>query len=156
MLRLLLGERGKFQRRGKTDKQTMICSHGWRDYCGDILKQNMGFIPIAISPHGHTSGLFNQHTYARQSHLVLILIRSASTLLRLIVFGCLEQDSLEYSETCWRFVEARTLPRHLVQWLLSCHVPSALVWSWTRFNHILSAIASHLIRAKARCSVFSK
>ena len=30
---------------------------------GDILKQNMGFIPIAISPHGRTSGLYNRHMY---------------------------------------------------------------------------------------------
>ena len=61
-LLLLLGERGKFQRRGKTDKQTMISLTG-DEIIGDILKHNMGFIPIAISPHGRTSCLFNRHMY---------------------------------------------------------------------------------------------
>jgi len=61
-MRLRLGERGKFQRRGKTDKETMISLTG-DEIIGNIIQQNMGFIPIAISPHGHTSSLWNRHMY---------------------------------------------------------------------------------------------
>ena len=61
-MRLQLGEKGKFQRRGKTDKATMISLTG-DEIIGDILKQNMGLIPIAISPFGRTSSLYNRHMY---------------------------------------------------------------------------------------------
>ena len=61
-MRLRLGEKGKFQRRGKTDKQTGISLTG-DEIVGHILKQNMGFIPIAVSPHGKTSSLWDRHMY---------------------------------------------------------------------------------------------
>ena len=61
-MRLRLGEKGKFQRRGMTDKETMI-SYTGDEIIGEILKENMALIPIAISPHGHTSGLWNRHMY---------------------------------------------------------------------------------------------
>ena len=55
-LRLWNGEKKKYQRRGKTDKQTMISLSG-DDIIGEILDQNMGFIPFAVSPGGHIGGL---------------------------------------------------------------------------------------------------
>ena len=45
-----------------TDKETMI-SYTGDEIIGEILKENMALIPIAISPHGHTSGLWNRHMY---------------------------------------------------------------------------------------------
>ena len=61
-MRLRLGERGKFQCRGNTDKERMILLTGDKNI-GNILQQNMAFIPVAISPHGHTSSFWNRHTY---------------------------------------------------------------------------------------------
>ena len=61
-LRLWNGEKKKYQRRGKTDKTTLISLSG-DDIIGEILAQNMGFIPCAVSPGGHLGGLFNAFLY---------------------------------------------------------------------------------------------
>jgi len=55
-LRLWNGEKKEYQRRGKTDKQTMRSAYR-DDIIGEILDQNMGFIPFAVSPGGHPGGL---------------------------------------------------------------------------------------------------
>ena len=61
-MRLRLGEKSKFQRQGKTDTETGITLTG-DEIIGDILKDNNAFVPIAVSPHGRTSSLWNRHMY---------------------------------------------------------------------------------------------
>jgi hypothetical protein len=63
-LRLRKGEKGKFMRRGKTDKETMMTLTG-DQIIGEIINNNMALLPIAISPHGHLGSLFERFLYGR-------------------------------------------------------------------------------------------
>ena len=143
-MRLLLGERGKFQRRGKTDKQTMISLTG-DEIIGDILKHNMGFIPIAISPHGRTSGLFNRHMYGTPVAPCPEFDKKrihAPAAYRLAASNKVPWNVLQRADDLWRHEHPNT------SYSGSYHAMSPRRW----FDHELglitsSAIASHLIRA---------
>ena len=53
----------KFQRKGHTDKETKRTSSG-DEIMGNIIRNDMGFVPISISPHGHPAGsLFERFMY---------------------------------------------------------------------------------------------
>jgi hypothetical protein len=65
-MRLREGEKKKFCRDSKTDKQTGIA------YSGDEImrlmeRDNLALIPVAITPHGHTSPLFNRLLYGHDT-----------------------------------------------------------------------------------------
>ena len=61
-LRLRNGEKLKFQRRGKTDKSTMVTLTG-DQIIADIIRNNMALLPIAISAHGQFGSLFKRFLY---------------------------------------------------------------------------------------------
>ena len=56
------GEEKKFCRRGKTDKQNQATCSG-EEIFQLINNNNMPLIPVAVTPHGHTSPLFNRFLY---------------------------------------------------------------------------------------------
>ena len=61
-MRLRDGERDKFQRDGASCKETGITLSG-DDMIGSILKNNMGFVPIALTAHGRMGSLIERVLY---------------------------------------------------------------------------------------------
>ena len=61
-MRLREGEKKKFCRDGKTDKENGITYSG-DDIMGLIERDNMVLISAVFSPHGHTSQIFNRLIY---------------------------------------------------------------------------------------------
>ena len=61
-MRLRDGERDKFQREGASCKETGITLSG-DDMIGSILKNNMGFVPIAMTAHGRMGSLIERVLY---------------------------------------------------------------------------------------------
>ena len=143
-MRLRLGERGKFQRRGKTDKETMISLTG-DEIIGNILHQNMGFIPIAISPHGHTSGLWNRHMYGTNAMPCPDFDSKrihAPAAYRLACSSKVPWGILARADILWRAEQ----PDTSYSGSFRAMTPSA--WFDQEFGLITSsAIASHILRA---------
>lgn len=61
-LRLRDGEKAKFQRRGKTDRETNVTLSG-DGMIGEVLNLNMALLPVAIGPHGSCGSLFERLLY---------------------------------------------------------------------------------------------
>ena len=61
-MRLRDGEKMKFQRRGKSCKDTMVTMTG-DEIIGMILGNNMALLPIAVSAHGRLGSLFRRFLY---------------------------------------------------------------------------------------------
>ena len=143
-MRLRLGEKSKFQRQGKTDKETGITLTG-DDIIGDILQHNNAFIPIAISPHGRTSSLWNRHMYGTAAmdcpDFATDRIHAAAAY-RLA-------DSLRVP---WGILNrANDIWRHEHEGCSfggSYHAQTPTIWFEQEFGLVTSsAIASHLLRA---------
>jgi hypothetical protein len=62
-MRLQKGEKAKFERKDGGSNETTQQTLSADEIIGDILTQNMGFIPIAISPWGTCGSIFNRFLY---------------------------------------------------------------------------------------------
>ena len=106
-LRLRNGEKLKFQRRGKTDKSTMITMTG-DQIMGDIIRNNMALLPIAISPHGKFGSIFNRFLYGNDP---LPLPDFAEG-----------RVNAEAAARIARYMATCT-PRHIIQWIVQGNGP---------------------------------
>ena len=65
-MRLREGEKKKFCRDGKTDKRTGVTYSG-EEIMHLMERDNLALIPVAVTPHGHTSPLFNRLLYGHDT-----------------------------------------------------------------------------------------
>ena len=69
-LRLREGEKGKFQRKKKTDRRTNITLSG-DEIMEYLLDHGMVLLPLAITPHGHLGTFFERFLYGNQNLMIV-------------------------------------------------------------------------------------
>jgi hypothetical protein len=146
-LRLREGERKKFQRRGRSDKDTQMTLSG-DDITGEYLRQNMALLPFAVSPHGRLGSLAEQFLYG-------------SDPLPVPDFAADRPNALAAARIC----RSRVVPHGILERANSIwrheHPDSSFSGSYkamdpkTHFDQqlglvISTAISSHLLRAHAK------
>jgi hypothetical protein len=146
-MRLRLGEKSKFQRQGKTDNETGITLTG-DEIIGDILQHNMALIPIAVSPHGRTSSLWNRHMYGTTAMDCPDFSNNrihAAAAYRLADSLRVPWGILKRANDIWRHEHEGS------SFGGSYHAMTPEIWFEQEFGLITSsAIASHLLRAHSR------
>ena len=143
-MRLRDGERDKFQRTGASCKETGVTLSG-DDMIGSILKNNMGFVPIALTAHGRLGSLIGRVLYGTDALPPPDFM-----------------DDRPHAAAAWRVATSPVVPRGLLEqadiiWKSqhpnkfygdSHRATTPTMWFNKQLGlHISTSVSAHLIRA---------